>query len=730
MSLSLGNKIEHLVGKHTQKAERVWEPGGLLTKLDMGDGTEKCLTHGQVPVLFVQPARATINRKEMCVIRVWEPDIYGSCEEFEWLLRYGCRETDAATSLLNEVSTHETYPHVDQVYLHVKGLEALPEKITSSNDANVSKRLCEQVPLRVMSTEQCKSLWFSAAMSDVRLTRQLHIQAKELLSEFQNVPRVLISKLNTIFVSNLQKMGVSYQEDELSIIHKLTNFTFWQRTKESFTVFFVTRENGSSNALKPMDSEQLREYGHRMVDFIADYYKAIETFPVLSQVQPGYLHNLLPESAPDHPETVQQVLDDVKAKILPGVTHWQSPSFFAYFPINGSVAGFLGEMLSAGLNTMSFSWVASPAATELEIIVLDWVAKLLNLPEQFLSKGNGGGVLQGSACEAILVVMIAAREKVLRSVGKKALPKLVVYSSDQTHSSLQKACQIAGIHLENCRVLKTDSSTNYALRPESLQEAVSVDLDAGLIPFFLCGTVGTTSSTAVDPLAALGKIAKSNEMWFHVDAAYAGSACICPEYRQYIDGVETADSFDMNAHKWLLTNFECSLLWVKDQSALTEALSTNPEYLKNKASQANLVVDYKDWQIPLGRRFRSLKLWMVLRLYGAEILKSYIRNHIKLAKDFEQLVSKDSNFEVVTPRIFSLVCFRIAPVDNDEKKCNSLNRSLLDAVNSSGKLFISHTALSGKFVLRCAIGAPLTEEKHVKEAWKVIKEEASYLLSK
>ncbi|WZZ69718.1 hypothetical protein YC2023_081088 [Brassica napus] len=287
-----------------------------------------------------------------------------------------------------------------------------------------------------------------------------------------------------------------------------------------------------------MDSEQLREYGHRMVDFIADYYKTIETFPVLSQVQPGYLHNLLPESAPDHPETVEQVLDDVKAKILPGVTHWQSPSFFAYFPINGSIAGLLGEMLSAGLNTMSFSWVASPAATELEIIVVDWVAKLLNLPEQFLSKGNGGGVIQGSACEAILVVMIAARDKVLRNVGKKALEKLVVYSSDQTHSSLQKACQ-----------------------------------------------VGTTSSTAVDPLAALGKIAKSNEMSFHVDAAYAGSACICPEYRQYIDGVETADSFDMNAHKWLLTNFECSLLWVKDQSALTEALSTNPEYLKNKVTE-------------------------------------------------------------------------------------------------------------------------------------------------
>ncbi|CAL9223731.1 unnamed protein product [Arabidopsis halleri] len=489
-------------------------------------------------------------------------------------------------------------------------------------------------------------------------------------------------------------------------------------------------ENGSGKVLKPMDSEQLREYGHRMVDFIADYYKTIEDFPVLSQVQPGYLHKLLPDSAPDHPETLDQVLDDVRAKILPGVTHWQSPSFFAYYPSNSSVAGFLGEMLSAGLGIVGFSWVTSPAATELEMIVLDWLAKLLNLPEQFMSKGNGGGVIQGSASEAVLVVLIAARDKVLRSVGKNALEKLVVYSSDQTHSALQKACQIAGIHPENCRVLKTDSATNYALRPELLQEAVSRDLEAGLIPFFLCANVGTTSSTAVDPLAALGKIANRNEMWFHVDAAYAGSACICPEYRQYIDGVETADSFNMNAHKWFLTNFDCSLLWVKDQDSLKLALSTNPEFLKNKASQANLVVDYKDWQIPLGRRFRSLKLWMVLRLYGSETLKSYIRNHIKLAKEFEQLVSQDPNFEIVTPRIFALVCFRLVPVKNEEKKCNNRNRALLDAVNASGKLFISHTALSGKIVMRCAIGAPLTEEKHVKEAWKVIQEEASYLLHK
>ncbi|KAB2021906.1 hypothetical protein ES319_D07G172400v1 [Gossypium barbadense] len=436
------------------------------------------------------------------------------------------------------------------------------------------------------------------------------------------------------------------------------------------------------NRLKPMDAEQLREYGHKMVDFIADYYKTIENFPVLSQVEPGYLRNLLPDSAPNQPDSFQHVLDDIQAKILPGVTHWQSPNYFAYHPSNSSVAGFVGEMLSAGLNIVGFSWIASPAATELEMIVLDWLAKMLKLPEDFLSAGQGGGVIQGTASEAVLVVLLAARDKVLRRVGKDALEKLVVYASDQTHSSLQKACQ-----------------------------------------------VGTTSSTAVDPLLSLGKIAKSNGMWFHVDAAYAGSACVCPEFRHYMDGVEVADSFNMNAHKWFLTNFDCSALWVKDRSALVQALSTNPEYLKNKASQANMVVDYKDWQVPLGRRFRSLKLWMVLRLYGLENLQCYIRNHIKLAKHFENLIAQDPRFEVVTPRIFSLVCFRLLPVRNNESHGNKLNHQLLDAVNSTGSAFISHTVLSGKYILRFAVGAPLTEEKHVNAAWKVLQDKATSLLA-
>ncbi|KAL5712096.1 hypothetical protein ACHQM5_014300 [Ranunculus cassubicifolius] len=477
-----------------------------------------------------------------------------------------------------------------------------------------------------------------------------------------------------------------------------------------------------------MDSEQLRENAHKMVDFIADYYRDIESFPVLSQVEPGYLSKLLPDSAPEQPEQLRNVLDDIQVKILPGVTHWQSPDYFAYFPSNSSTAGFLGEMLSAGLNIVGFSWVASPAATELEVIVLDWLAKLLKLPEEFLSLGNGGGVIQGTASEAVLVVILAARDKFLKKFGKNSLAKLVVYASNQAHSSVQKACQIGGIYAENCRFLETNSSTNYALSPDELLETISKDVAAGLIPFFLSATVGTTSSTAVDPLHELGTIAKGHDMWFHIDAAYAGSACVCPEYRHYLNGVETADSFNMNAHKWFLTNFDCSALWVKERNYLIQSLSTNPEYLRNKASQGNMVVDYKDWQIPLGRRFRSLKLWMVLRLYGVQNLQSYIRNHIELAKHFEQLVLLDPRFEIVAPRTFSLVCFRLVSPQTNDIVGNKLNRDLLNVVNSTGKVFMSHTVLSGKYVLRFVVGAPLTEERHVDAAWKVLQEKATTLL--
>ncbi|KAK4749158.1 hypothetical protein SAY87_026607 [Trapa incisa] len=451
---------------------------------------------------------------------------------------------------------------------------------------------------------------------------------------------------------------------------------------------------------------------------------------ISSSTQPGYLRNLLPSSAPDDPESLDQVLEDVQANILPGVTHWQSPNYFAYYPSNSSIAGFMGEMLSAGLNIVGFSWITSPAATELEMIVLDWLAKLLKLPEEFLSTEQGGGVIQGTASEAILVVLLAARDKFLHRIGKNALNKLVVYASDQTHSSLQKACQMGGIHPENYRMLIAGASTNYALSPDVLKEAISHDISKGLIPFLLCATVGTTSSASIDPLLSLGKIAEENGIWFHIDAAYAGSACICPEFRPYIDGVELADSFNMNAHKWFLTNFDCSALWVKDRNALIQSLSTNPEYLKNKASQTNKVIDYKDWQIPLGRRFRSLKLWMVLRLYGSKNLQDYIRNHVNLAKHFEGLVDQNPRFEVVAPRLFSLICFRLVPAEGNLELSNKLNHELLDALNSTGKTFISHTVLSGMYILRFAVGAPLTEKRHVDEAWEIIQAQSSLLLER
>ncbi|KAG0553831.1 hypothetical protein M758_12G044200 [Ceratodon purpureus] len=496
-------------------------------------------------------------------------------------------------------------------------------------------------------------------------------------------------------------------------------------------------EGGARSILtEPFDAEEFRKHAHRMVDFIADYHRDIETFPVRSQVEPGYLKKLLPESAPDEPEALEDILNDVQSKIVPGITHWQSPNFFGYYPSNDSTAGFLGDMLSGGFGIVGFSWIASPAATELEMIVLDWLGKLLQLPNEFLSSGKGGGVIQGTASEAVLVVMLAARKRAVEKLTKdqgisefEALGKLVAYTSDQAHSCVNKASQIAGISLENLRLIPTDASTNYSISPEILAKTVAADVRGGLVPFFLCGVVGSTSSAAVDPLSELGDICKEYGMWFHVDAAYAGNACICPEYRPHLNGVEKADSLNMNPHKWLLTNFDCSTLWVKDPTLLVAALSTNPVFLRNKQSDNNLVVDYKDWQIPLGRRFRSLKLWMVMRMYGSTGLRAYIRNHCNIAKHFEELLRTDSRFEIMAPRSFSLICFRLRPRANDPDKGYSLNAKLVEALNSDGNILITHTVLGGLYTIRLAIGGVHTKLQHVDAAWEVIKSQASNLLN-
>ena len=486
-----------------------------------------------------------------------------------------------------------------------------------------------------------------------------------------------------------------------------------------------------------------------MIDFLADYYSKVGNYPVLSQVEPGYLRKHLPDSAPLGPEPIESILEDVQEHIIPGITHWMSPNYYAYFPSSGSIAGFMGEMLSTGLNVVGFNWVSSPAAAELETIVMDWLGKVLNLSEAFLYNGKGGGVILGTTCEAILSTLVAARDKMLSQVGRVNIGKLVVYGSDQTHSALQKAAQIAGI--QNFRAIKTKRSNSFTLSPESLLSTILLDVKNGLAPFFLCATVGTTATASIDPVGKLCDVAKDYGIWVHVDAAYAGAACICPEFRYCIDGVEGANSFSFNAHKWFLTNLACCCLWVKDHTALTKSLSTDPLFLRNKASESKQVIDYKDWQMTLSRKLNALKLWLVLRSYGVDSLRNFLRSHVQMAKSFERLVRLDKRFEIVVPRKFSLVCFRISPstiatrpsshgvtnghhghdygkIMNDEYLVNEINRKLLDSINSSGKVYMTHGEVEGAFVIRCAIGATLTEEEHVIMAWKVVQEHANYLL--
>nr|GMD93292.1 tyrosine decarboxylase 1-like [Ipomoea batatas]GMD93294.1 tyrosine decarboxylase 1-like [Ipomoea batatas] len=448
-----------------------------------------------------------------------------------------------------------------------------------------------------------------------------------------------------------------------------------------------------------LDPEDFRRQGHMVVDFLADYFHNVGKYPVRSQVEPGYLRKTLPEAAPNTPEPLENILRDVYKDILPGITHWQSPNFFAYFPCISSTPGILGEILSSGLNVVGFSWIASPAATELESIVMDWFGKLLRLPTSFLFSGGGGGVLQGTTCEAM-------------------------------------AAQIAGITPDNIRVIETTKADLFALSPEALQSSILCDIEQGLIPLYLCATLGTTATTAVDPIRRLCEVAGKNDIWVHIDGAYAGSACICSEYQHYLDGVENADSFSLNAHKWLFSTLDCCCLWVKHPTDLTKALSTNPELLRNNATESKQVVDYKDWQIALSRRFRALKLWIIFRSYGVANLRNFIRGAVNMAKGFEGLVAKDERFEIMVPRTFSLVCFRVSPTaiekhlkaSQGDEEVNEFNEKVLESINSSGKIFMTHAVVGGVYMMRFAVGAPLTEFRHVEMAWKLIQDHATSML--
>jgi aromatic-L-amino-acid decarboxylase len=466
-----------------------------------------------------------------------------------------------------------------------------------------------------------------------------------------------------------------------------------------------------------MTPDEFRRYGHAVVDWIADYQSRVESFPVLSQVKPGQIRASLPQSPPQKGEPFEALLSDVENLILPGVTHWQSPNFFAYFPCNASGPGILGDLLSSGLGVQGMLWSTSPACTELETHVMDWLVSMMGLPEKFLSSNTGGGVIQDTASSAALCALLAGRERATNYTSNKkgATGKLVAYASTQTHSSLEKAAMISGLGSENLRLIEVDD--RFAIKPEALERQIDADRKAGLTPCFVCATVGTTSSNAMDPVAAVGEICRRQNIWLHVDAAMSGTAMVCPEFRYLQKGVELADSYNFNPHKWMAVNFDCSCFWVADRKALIQTLSILPEYLRNQATESGAVIDYRDWHIQLGRRFRALKLWFVIRHYGVEGLQHHVREHVRLAQQFADWVRKDDRFELAAPVPLNLVCFR-------HKGGDMVNQEIMGRLNRSGELFVTHTKLNGKLTLRLSIGQTNTQERHVLHAWERIREEA------
>lgn len=469
-----------------------------------------------------------------------------------------------------------------------------------------------------------------------------------------------------------------------------------------------------------MTPDDFRRHGHAVVDWIADYYGRIEAFPVVSQVQPGQIRSSLPAKAPLSGERFEAILADVDTLILPGITHWQSPNFFAYFPANASAPAILGDLLSSGLGVQGMLWSTSPACTELETHVLDWLVEMLRLPEKFLSTSTGGGVIQDTASSSSLCALLAGRERATNYASNErgCDGKLVAYTSTQAHSSIEKAAKIAGIGLRNLRLIDVDPE--FAMRPDALARQIAEDKRSGLVPCFVSATIGTTSSNAIDPLPQIGAICREHNLWFHVDAAMSGTAAICPELRHLQNGIELADSYCFNPHKWMFTNFDCDCFWVGNRKELIQTLSILPEYLRNKATESGAVFDYRDWHVQLGRRFRALKLWFVIRHYGVEGLQHHVREHVRLAQQFADWVKGDQRFEIAAPAPLNLVCFR-------DRRGDEANQQLMDRLNRSGDLFLTHTRLNNKLTLRFCVGQTNTTERHVRAAWKRIQNEATHV---
>jgi aromatic-L-amino-acid decarboxylase len=471
-----------------------------------------------------------------------------------------------------------------------------------------------------------------------------------------------------------------------------------------------------------MSSQEFRDAGKRLIDWLADYYDEVERYPVLAQVAPDQIRTSLPQEPPQSQTEFAQILNAVNSKIMPGITHWQSPNFFAYFPANSSGASVLGDLLSSGLGVQGMLWATSPACTEVEMLVLDWLVKMLGLPETFLSSGKGGGVIQDSASSSSLCAILAARERAtgFRSNEYGCREELVAYTSTQAHSSIEKDVKVVGIGSRNLRLIDVDA--NFAMRPESLEKAIEEDRRAGKLPFIVCATAGTTSSLAFDPLKAIGQICKKHNLWLHVDAAMAGTAALCPEFRHIHRGLELADSYCFDAHKWMFTNFDCSCFYVADRETLTRSLDVLPEYLRNQASGPDVVFEYRNWHVPLGRRFRALKLWFVIQHYGVEGLQFLVRRHVEIAQTLLKWIQNDSRFELMAPAPLNLICFRL-------KASDEVNEELLLRLNRSGRFYVSHTRLNGKYTIRFCVAQTNTELPHVQRAWQAICDEADALLN-
>lgn len=468
-----------------------------------------------------------------------------------------------------------------------------------------------------------------------------------------------------------------------------------------------------------MDLQELREQGHRLVDWMTDYLAGIERLPVRAQVRPGEVTAQLPKAAPTQGEPFAALMEDLERIVLPGLTHWQHPRFMAYFPANSSPPSILAEMLIATFGAQCMLWQTSPAATELETVVLDWLRQMIGLPEGF------SGVIQDSASSATLCAVLVARERATgwqaNEQGLSDVSPLAIYVSEQAHSSIEKAVKIAGLGRKALRLVPTDEA--FAMRPGALADLIRADRAVGIVPACVIACLGTTGVGGIDPLRTVASIAREAGAFVHVDAAWAGSALILPECRHLIDGIEHVDSFVLNPHKWLATNFDCSAHYVRDPDALIRTLTINPSFLVGR--ETGQVIDYRDWGVPLGRRFRALKLWFVLRSHGVKALQAKLRSHIAWTAELASWIRADSAFELTSEPSLALLSFRWRPGDvTDEASLEALNVRLLTAINDDGRLYLTQNRLRARYTIRVAIGATWTEHRHVQEAWAIIKEMA------